>query len=111
MLKCNEKDGQKTLVLDSGDYGIGVEITINNFEFTDDDVLVFTINRRNTDREVVLRKENKISENNSFLLLITEEETKRLEETVYSYELEIYRNGSFLLTVTKNQDFVVEGGY
>ena len=111
MLKCNDKDGKKTFILDNGDYGIGVAIKIQNFEFLEGDTLIFTIRRRNLDREVILQKEFSEFNENSVLLLITEQDAELLKEAIYSYELEIYRNGSFLLTITQNQDFIVEGGY
>lgn len=111
MLKAKNIEGKYTLVLDDGDYGIGVAIELNNFKFTDADSVIFTIRRKRLDKDIVIQKQYDNIQDNKVLLLISKEESELLTENIYHWELEIYRNNAFLMTIGKNLDFIVEGGY
>jgi hypothetical protein len=109
MLKAKREFDKCDLILDSGDYGIGVEITITGFEFTESDELVFTITSRDYDNLPVLTKSFKNMQDNKAYLIISEAESKTLTSDIYSWELAIYHKNKFLMTITQNQDFIVEG--
>ena len=102
----------KKIIMDVGDYGLPLIMKIVNAsgQILNTDTIKFSIKKGN---EVIVEKEYKdlqTDENDKlyFTFSLTKEESEKLPEDKYIYEVEAYRDEVYLNTLMNNGLFLVE---
>ena len=105
------KIDNKAITMDKGDYGLPLIMRIvkNNGLISKEDTVTIRIKHNDI---VIIEKEYKglsTDENDIlyFTFSLTKEESAKLTEKNYKYEVEAYKDGVYLNTLSKNDDFII----
>lgn len=105
------KIDNKSITMDKGDFGLPLMMRIvkNNGLISSEDTVTIRIKHNDT---VIIEKEYKglsTDEDGSlyFTFSLTKEESEKLTEKNYKYEVEAYRDNVYLNTLSKDDDFIV----
>lgn len=99
------KKDKKRIMMNEGDYGISLPITISGAEIALDEKICFYIIDPNY--MVVLIKEYTNIENNTFDLCLTKNESKKLNQGCYRYKIDWCKDDVFKGTIVESEIFEV----
>lgn len=91
-----------------GDYGVSLEITVEDATFALEDEMRFIVKAPRTSKPLVDIIFSNITENKAQLIL-TEAESKKLPKGEYVYVLDWYQSGVFLCNIIPGALFKVVG--
>lgn len=92
----------KNIIMNKGDFGIKLPITITNVLETD----ILKINIYDISGSII--EKNLLLEENKYIFELTKEETNLLDQKDYMYEILQYRGEILQNTINKNSLFKVE---
>lgn len=90
-----------------GDYGLSLPVKINGTTLTTGtDTVRLTVKNNHAATEA-LKQEYSVFDDNTFSIVLTEEESERLKPGEYAYSLDWYRDGVFMCNIVPKAVFRV----
>ena len=94
------------LTMAEGDFGLALPVTLSGMQLAAGDCIRITI-RTALNGETVLEKNYDTFEENTFSLVLTEEESALFHPGAYVYRMDVYQDGSYLCNVIPCGNFKV----
>lgn len=108
------KASGKTIIMNEGDYGLGLPFKITGKDVLTTDTFKFTIKENEYSDDIIYEKEftNLSNEDDGFVFILSfsKEESEKISFGEYVYGIKQYRNNKFINTILNKAKFKVEKG-